>query len=109
MSGVYSILIDLGVLGAFGFLYYWLQKRRIIKASTLEIQERIQELLYDLHSYLEKHKSASFYSELDNYAVELERAANTHDLGEMRLAVKAAPQRLPDNLKAELNSIEELF
>ncbi len=57
MNTFYSILVDLGVLGFFGFLYYWWQKRRIIRASVYEVRENVQEFLYDLHSYLEKNKS----------------------------------------------------
>ncbi|MEX1099722.1 MAG: hypothetical protein WEB87_04810, partial [Bacteriovoracaceae bacterium] len=74
MENFYSIVVDLGVLAFFGLLYYLFQRRRIIKASTREIQERIQEFLYELHSFLEKNKGKSIYSELDQYALKLEES-----------------------------------
>lgn len=109
MSSIYSILIDLGVLGFFGLLYYWWQKRRIIRASVYEVKESVQEFLYDLHSYLEKNKSAKEYSLLDDYARNLEAAANTDDLGQMKVAVMQRPIELPQHLYNSLEEIEKLF
>lgn len=109
MSAFYSILIDLGILGFFGLLYYWFQRRRIIRASVLEVQDRIQEFLYDLHAFLDKNKNASFYTDLDAFALNLEKAANTHDLKEMRVALSNIPPGLPSEFQKELSSIEALF
>lgn len=109
MQNLYAILIDLGVLGLFGLLYYFFQRRRIIKSSTLEVQDNIQELLYELHSFLEKNKDASFYAELDGFALRLEEAANTHDLSTMRATVEDHPESLPPRFKENLKAIKELF
>lgn len=109
MSWFYSILIDLAVLGFFGFLYYMWQRRRIIKHSVFEIQNRLQDFLYDLHSYLEENKNKSFYSELDAFARSLELAANTNDLSAMKLALSKSPESMPSELSEDLERIEKLF
>lgn len=109
MSAFYTILLDLSVLAFLGGLYYFFQKRRIIKASTLEIQDSVQEFLYELHSFLEENKTAPFYEELNSFALNLEAAANTNDLGNMEAAVRQTPKDLPKNLQEELDNIGRLF
>lgn len=109
MEKFYSILIDLAVLGFFGMLYYFIQKRRIIKASVLEVQAAVQEFLYELHSFLERNKSANYYKELDDFARKLETAANSNELDYMQTALNRIPANLPEKLKNDLRAIKELF
>lgn len=109
MEKFYSILIDLGVLGLFGLLYYILQRRRILRASSFEAKERIQEFLYNLHSFLDGKESSKSYAALDGYARELESAANESDLKILEQKIREMPGELPQDLREELKSILNIF
>jgi hypothetical protein len=108
MDTVYSILIDLGVLCFFGFLFYLFQKRRIIRNSTYEIQVGLQKFIYDLHSYLDQKESEDYYQELNNFAQVCEEVLESPNILEEKERLNA-PHSLPSELKESLNKILELF
>lgn len=108
MENVYPILIDIGVLGFFGFLFYFFQKRRIIRNSTYEIQHRLQKVIFDLHTFLDGKNEQVFYSELNAYAETLEKIISSDNILEQKECL-TPPQNLPDEIKAEIIEIINLF
>jgi hypothetical protein len=108
MENFYAILIDLAVLAFFGFLFYLFQKRRIIRSSTYEIQDKLQKFIFDLHSYLDGKNDEMFYQELNSYAERLETLLNNPDILSQKNQLNA-PKALPDDLKDDLEQILKLF
>ena len=108
MSSFYSILIDLGVLCFFGLLFYWYQKRRIIRNSTYEIQVGLQKLIYDLHNYLDQKESEEYYQELNTYTEKLEQLIQSPSLIYEKDQLNP-PNSFPIELKDDLYKIQELF
>ena len=108
MESAYPILIDLGVLGFFGFLFYFLQRRKILRNSTYEIKNRLQKLIFDLHVYLDGKNEQVFYSELNTYALTLESTLKSENILKEKDSL-IAPASLPEELSQELSEIMKLF
>ncbi len=58
---------------------------------------------------LKRTRASDCYSILDDYARHLEAAANTDDLGQMKVVVMQRPIELPRELYNSLGEIEGLF
>lgn len=108
MENVYPILIDLGVLGFFGFLFYFFQRRKILRNSSYEIKQRLQKFIFDLHEFLDGKNEQDFYSVLNTYALNLETVLNSENILDEKNSL-IAPQALPEELKEEIESILKLF
>lgn len=108
MNQFYSILIDLGVLGFFGLLFYIIQKRRILKHSAYEIREQLQKFIFDLHVYLDDKKNETFYRELDEYAQNLEALLPDENILQLKERL-TPPSSLPEEMKQEIGQIQKLF
>lgn len=108
MQDFYSILIDLGVLSFFGFLFYFLQRRRILKHSSYEIREQLQKFIFDLHVFLDDKQNESFYQELDEFAQKLEMILPDQNILDKKEDLNP-PNSLPKNMKQEIELIQSLF
>ena len=108
MTSFYSILIDLGVLAFFGLLFYYFQRRRIIKHSKYEIRELLQKFIFDLHVYLDDKQRESDYKKLNQYAEDLEKLLPREDILNLKDQL-TPPKELPENMQREIEQIIQLF
>lgn len=61
------ILVDLSILSFFGVLYYFYQKRRIIRTSYEDIIENLDKFRYELNEYTEHMSKQDSYTQIQNF------------------------------------------
>ncbi len=74
------ILVDISILGFFGILYYFYQKRRIIRISLEDIQENLEDFRLKLNEYNDEMKHSDVYSNLQEFTDSFEANFQSEDL-----------------------------
>lgn len=72
MESLTNIIIDLLVLSFFALLYYFYTRRRIIHSMEFEFQEKLGEIIYLIHEFLESNKQIESFNEINSFVNDLE-------------------------------------
>lgn len=107
MDSWMNFIFELGVLCFFGFLYYFFQKRRIIRVDTEEIFFQINEIIYDLNNYLDGKESEESYQKLNNLTKDLEKILdNTNIEDVIKFTLGNDFDYVPSDIKKKLLDIK---
>lgn len=102
-----KILLDLSVLAALGLLYYFVQRRRIIKSDLSEIFHFIEKNIFKAHEFLDTKKENEQYKLMNSFVEGLEKSLETADVKLLNSYLQQIPKGFPKEIKDELNSIKE--
>jgi hypothetical protein len=75
-----QILVDISILLFFGVLYYFYQKRRIIRVSLEDIVENLDSFRLQLNEYTENKVGSSNYLSIQSFNNEFEKLYQAEDL-----------------------------
>lgn len=92
-----KILIDITVLSFLGLLYYFYQKRRILRVSFNQVINDLESFRLELNEYLEMHSSNTIGQ---NFCDKFENAFNQQDLSTI-LELQNATLGLDSKLEAD--------
>jgi hypothetical protein len=77
------ILVDVSILAFFGILYYFYQKRRIIRISLEDIVENLDSFRFKLNEYTESKSNSSDYSLIQSFNNKFEELYQSQSLLEL--------------------------
>lgn len=106
MSIWLNILIDIGILSCIGLLYYFYQKKRIIKNSYQFILENLQHFRYSLNEYVEQMNESDNYQALREFSDQFEVIYQNNELESFSGLLKKQ-QLLSKELKNQLNLLND--
>ncbi len=100
-----TVLIELGVLAFFGLLYYIIQKRRILRKDKEDIFYLLEQLIYELHHFLEENKQQNFYSDLNKICLNLELQLENKTLNEIQSSLNQIDTPVPEKIQELINKL----
>lgn len=101
-----KILIELAVLSFFGFLYYFWQRKRIIRNDIYDIYEKLDEIIYNIEEFI-KDDSKNTNEDLKIFINEVEQALKTTNLKDVYLSIEKVNKNLPSEMETDLTLIQE--
>lgn len=97
MEYVWTILIELGILGLVAYGYYLYQKRKILRNDKIDIYQTLSEMLKDIdNKFINKEKNLNNETELKNFVVTLTAANEEQDFKGIVDLLRTPPTELPD-------------
>lgn len=104
MHWLLGIAIDLAVLSFLGWLYYFFQKKRILKSYKLNFNHRKEDFLLELHSTIENNNDNENENikALNLFAQDVEKANSVTDLKSI-----STPSNLDQRLKELFLNLKE--
>lgn len=102
----FNLIIEMGVLAFLGLLYYFYQKRKIIRFDKEEIFELVGEVTYELNHFLEEKKEEAFYNTLNIFCTQLEECSENSSIQQLHEILKELPSNIPEKIKIKVQEIK---
>jgi uncharacterized membrane protein YgaE (UPF0421/DUF939 family) len=107
---LYAILIEIGLLCVLGILYYFFQKRRILKHAKNELLYAFEDFLYDLNVFLEENKTDQSYQQIQKFIEDTEVFVSQQKTEKLCQYLKENDFNAPNEQLAQTwNSIKEII
>lgn len=104
MSIWLNILIDIGILSLIGLMYYYYQKKRIIRVSHENILSDLESYRFKVNEYVDARKNEENYQRLKEFSDHFEKIYTDQNLeGFNELLNKQ--DLLSNKLKEQLNAL----
>jgi hypothetical protein len=102
-----QILLELGVLCFFGFLYYLWQRRKIIRNDIYDIYQQLDHLVYNINEFLKEDNNAVDFKDLAQFNLALENAIKSDDLSSISKSVSTKVDKIPEEIQTDIAKLSE--
>lgn len=112
MESWLNIIIDIGVLAFIGLLYYFFQKRRIIKVTHEMIIQDLSEYRLKVNEFIEQKVKSKELNKLQEFADLLDKIYQTQDLESFHHLIQyqdILSQKLSNQLSELNNQVIDLL
>lgn len=96
------ILIEITFVLALAGLYYWFQRKRIIRFDILELYQEVDQILYKLNHFLDKKQKEALYPSLNSYLESLEKSLEDSELDQLYEQLKNPPSEVPFEIQQDI-------
>lgn len=96
-----SIIIELLILCFFAFLYYVYTKKRIVHSIEFEFGHRLNDIILQIHHFLDENKEITSFNEINSFVNKLETLLDKKS-SEFPLNLEA-PNDLPNEIKEQFS------
>ena len=101
-----KITLDISVLAFLGLLYYFIQRRRIIKNDLGEIFHFLEKAIYQSNEFLDNKQDKQFYSRVNSFIESLEKSLEGSDINLLNESLNSIPSELPEEVQIQLREIK---
>lgn len=107
MDNINNLIFELLIIIFFAGLYYLYTRRKIVLHFEYEVHERMEQLIYEIHCFLEENKNSTDYSLINEFVINLEEILNNRNFDFLKSL--DVPQNLNKEFKNQFKDICNLF